>query len=174
MGKRTSQYTGCSIVEKKGKEVTKGKDEKLTCGPLTQIFQYMWGGYMLWSISFPPWSIEKKFQRPNAHDFSKSRLQIWDCRWLDQKSQIFSWDLTFRSQFFATALLNMYIIIIRNIFRFLLQLIDPQSDDEYELQWGDHAERITWLHSHCYLPLSDIAKLLRIHGISGDIKGIQL
>ena len=80
---------------------------------------------------FFPWSIEKKFLHANAHDFSKSRLQIWDFRSSDQKSQFLSWNLTFGNQILENALLTMY-IIIKNIFRFLLQLIDPQSVGEYE------------------------------------------
>ena len=55
-----------SHMEKKGKEVKKGKAEKPTCRPLKQVFQYIWGGDMLWSIAFPPWSIEKKFLRTHA------------------------------------------------------------------------------------------------------------
>jgi len=104
----------------------RGKMRNSPVGLLKQIFQCIWGGDMLWSIAFSLWSIEKKFLRADACDFSKSSLQIWDFRSSDQKLQFLSWNLTFGSQFLGNALLTMY-IIIWNIFRFLLQLIDPQS-----------------------------------------------
>jgi hypothetical protein len=49
----------------------------------------------------------------------------------------------------------------------------PQSEDdsEYEIKEPLVCRGITWLHSH---ELSDIAKLQRIHGVSGDSKVVQL
>jgi hypothetical protein len=65
-------------------------------------------------------------------------------------------------------------IIVGNIFRFFLQLMTPQNEDECELGWENHAEKSHVCTATGYLPLSDIVKLQHVHRAFGDIKDIEL
>ena len=155
----TSQYAGCFKNKKNEKEVKKGGKMRNSLVGLENGYPsaYEVGTYYE-VLFFFLWLIEKISLCANAHDFSESGPQGPDFRWSDQKFQFLSWNLIFRSQFSATALLIMY-IIVQNIFRFFPQLIDPQSEGKYELGWGNHAEQSCGCIATSYLLLSDIAEL---------------
>jgi hypothetical protein len=65
-------------------------------------------------------------------------------------------------------------IIVGNIFRFFLQLMTPQNEDECELGWENHAEESRVCIATGYPSLSVIVKLQHVHSTFGDIKNIAL
>jgi hypothetical protein len=53
-------------------------------------------------------------------------------------------------------------------------LMNPQFEDEYGGDRMSHAGKSRGCIATSYLPLSDIAKLQHINGVSGDSKDVEL